>query len=302
MNPYAFLSLKFGLRTAQSVIQLKLRNGKMNKFITKDSGERAEYASGMRRDTQEDKPRYDLCYMPMFTRWAELMDRGAVKYGDEIEEWKPCLNLNGVEASNFGNIRNSENKFVYKQWTNKGGYKLVSLSHQPRKHYQVHRLVMSAFVGESKLQVNHKDFNKINNRIDNLEYLSQEENIKYSSDAGRYIGNQNCGKITFSIAEGIRERIANGEKQKELAKEYGISPQTVCDINKRRIWDEDLKIKKDENSRNWEVADSKEEAIRFKASAFRHFIQWFEGLDDEDHGAAVFFNISAYEMCKEKLK
>lgn len=53
--------------------------------------------------------------------------------------------------------------------------------------------------------------------------------------------------------------------------------------------------------RNWELANSEEEMIRFKGSAFRHFIQWFEGEEDEDHAAAVFFNIQAYEFTKEKL-
>lgn len=51
------------------------------KYKTKDSGKRQDYDSGMRRDTQEGKPRYDLCYLPLFKRWAELMERGAEKYG-----------------------------------------------------------------------------------------------------------------------------------------------------------------------------------------------------------------------------
>lgn len=53
--------------------------------------------------------------------------------------------------------------------------------------------------------------------------------------------------------------------------------------------------------RNWEKADSEEELIRFKASAFRHFVQWFKDIDDEDHAAAVFFNINAVEFLREKL-
>lgn len=54
--------------------------------------------------------------------------------------------------------------------------------------------------------------------------------------------------------------------------------------------------------RNWELADSMEECIRFKSSAFRHFIQWMEGETDEDHAAAVFFNIQAYEATISKVK
>lgn len=50
-------------------------------FVVKDSGVRQEYESGMRRDTQEGKPRYSLLPMPMLTRWAMHMTKGAEKYG-----------------------------------------------------------------------------------------------------------------------------------------------------------------------------------------------------------------------------
>src|SRR5580704_7284591 len=71
-------------------------------FVTKDSGARAEYESGMVRDTEEGKARFDLVtphQLPyadqMLTRWAALMARGAQKYGDRnwekgsgVEEWE----------------------------------------------------------------------------------------------------------------------------------------------------------------------------------------------------------------------
>jgi len=63
----------------------------MTKFETKDSGKRQDYASGMVRDTQENKPRYDLI-IPLgqdnhlLKRWAELMDRGIAKYG--LRNWE----------------------------------------------------------------------------------------------------------------------------------------------------------------------------------------------------------------------
>ena len=53
--------------------------------------------------------------------------------------------------------------------------------------------------------------------------------------------------------------------------------------------------------RNWQLACSQEELDRFKASAFRHFVQWVTGQDDEDHAAAVLFNINAAEYVKSKL-
>lgn len=57
-----------------------------NDFITKDSGKRQEFSTGMKRDVQEGKPRYDLVDRPMLKRWAELMERGARKYGEN--NWK----------------------------------------------------------------------------------------------------------------------------------------------------------------------------------------------------------------------
>jgi len=55
--------------------------------------------------------------------------------------------------------------------------------------------------------------------------------------------------------------------------------------------------------RNHEKSDSKEEMDRFKASAFRHLMQWFCGVDDgEDHGSAILFNVVAYESAKTRRK
>lgn len=52
-------------------------------YVTKDSGRRGTYDSGMVRDIQDGKPRYDLIDRAFLTRWAALMERGAVKYGDD---------------------------------------------------------------------------------------------------------------------------------------------------------------------------------------------------------------------------
>ena len=52
---------------------------------------------------------------------------------------------------------------------------------------------------------------------------------------------------------------------------------------------------------NWMKANSVEEQERFKASAMRHFMQWVTGADDEDHAAAVIFNMNGYEYVKDKI-
>jgi hypothetical protein len=46
---------------------------------------------------------------------------------------------------------------------------------------------------------------------------------------------------------------------------------------------------------NWRKATTEKEINRFKESAWRHFIQWSAGEDDEDHAVAVVFNIFGYE-------
>src|SRR5665213_3922478 len=56
------------------------------------------------------------------------------------------------------------------------------------------------------------------------------------------------------------------------------------------------------SSRNWMKAEGEPELDRFRASAFRHFMQWYLGETDEDHAAAVFFNINGTEYVKEKLR
>jgi len=53
--------------------------------------------------------------------------------------------------------------------------------------------------------------------------------------------------------------------------------------------------------RNWEKANSKEELERFKSSALRHLLQWFNGEEDEDHAVAVMFNLMGAEYVKTKL-
>jgi hypothetical protein len=53
--------------------------------------------------------------------------------------------------------------------------------------------------------------------------------------------------------------------------------------------------------RNWMKAESEEELQRFRESAIRHFFQWVRGDADEDHAAAVVFNLNGAEYVKGKL-
>lgn len=53
---------------------------------------------------------------------------------------------------------------------------------------------------------------------------------------------------------------------------------------------------------NWTLAASSKELQRFRESAARHFFQWMRGDTDEDHGAAVLFNINGAEFVKCRLE
>jgi hypothetical protein len=52
---------------------------------------------------------------------------------------------------------------------------------------------------------------------------------------------------------------------------------------------------------NWLLAEGQAELDRFRESATRHFRQWLRGDQDEDHAAAVLFNLNGYEHLKAKL-
>lgn len=57
-----------------------------------------------------------------------------------------------------------------------------------------------------------------------------------------------------------------------------------------------------DGSANWTLAEEQAEFNRFKASAFRHFMQLLNGDKDEDHAAAVFFNINGMMYVLEKMR
>lgn len=71
-------------------------------FITKDSGERQEFETGMVRDTQTGKPRYDLIPVGPLRRLADLYARGAEKYDDN--NWQKGQPYSRAYASLFRHL------------------------------------------------------------------------------------------------------------------------------------------------------------------------------------------------------
>lgn len=123
------------------------------------------------------------------------------------EEWKEVVGNSKYEVSTFGNVRNKITKRILKCATN-GGYKLVGLSGDKTKSKSVHRLVALTFIPnpENKPHVNHKDKNRGNNHVNNLEWATAAENNKHKSETLIHKTNQNLeiyrlDKDTLEILE-----------------------------------------------------------------------------------------------------
>jgi hypothetical protein len=112
------------------------------------------------------------------------------------------------------------------------GYHTVTLYSKGKKvQYLLHRLLCSTLLDgyDEDLQVNHKDLNKSNNRLDNLEMVTPLENSRHASANGHF-PKTNC--LPKEVVEEIRTRLKRGEQQKDIALIVGVSRSAVCRINK----------------------------------------------------------------------
>ena len=118
------------------------------------------------------------------------------------EEWRSIKGYEGVyEVSNKGNVRSADrevlqpsNKYgkpmvrkikgqILKPTDNGNGYLIVGLGRKGGgKNHYVHRLVAEAFIGDipEGMAINHKDYNRKNNAVENLEICTVRENLLYS--------------------------------------------------------------------------------------------------------------------------
>lgn len=125
------------------------------------------------------------------------------------ETWKNIEGYDGYQVSNLGRVR-THSKTTY---TERHGTRLwkdrilkVKISKkdncsrvelwQGGKHktFLVHRLVATAFLGRANknMTVNHKDGNRLNNNINNLEWMSRADNIRYGFEHGQYSTCKRC--------------------------------------------------------------------------------------------------------------
>lgn len=108
------------------------------------------------------------------------------------EIWKDIKNYEGLyQVSNLGNVRSLDRKVwnytkkgrILKQTSNNHSYFYVSLNKDGniQKHCYIHRLVAEAFIPnpDNLPQVNHIDFDKSNNKVNNLEWCTDIENKQH---------------------------------------------------------------------------------------------------------------------------
>lgn len=121
-----------------------------------------------------------------------------------MEIWKDIKGFDGYQISSEGRVRSfnkttSNKRYSERHWKNRiikqkvskldGRARVILWADNKEFTRLVHRLQAVAFLGEPKsddMTVNHKDGNPLNNTIENLEWVSRTENIRYGFEHGQY--------------------------------------------------------------------------------------------------------------------
>lgn len=117
----------------------------------------------------------------------------------KLEVWKPIEDYENYEVSDMGNVRSIQRYVKHRTGIRnlagktmkariKKKYEVVGLvKNFKQKTFQVHRLVARTFIPNplNKPEVNHKDCNTCNNKVDNLEWVTREENMQHAKENNR---------------------------------------------------------------------------------------------------------------------
>lgn len=163
----------------------------------------------------------------------------------EEEIWKPIKDYEGLyEVSNLGRVKSlygwdgheyhKREKMLnpYKQKSGKNYFRSVVKLTKERetKDFKVHRLVAKAFIpNPTNLSViNHIDGNPLNNKVTNLEWCTQNQNIKHSIDNELIVR-----RINTIDRETMVELLNSGKSYDEIADLLGIAKGTVFNYIKK---------------------------------------------------------------------
>ena len=172
-----------------------------------------------------------------------------MKHKHAEESWKAVVFFEGsYEVSNFGRIKSIERTRVNAGKIQKvaerilvnaqANYPSVSLWKEGiLKVKKVHRIVAEAWIPnpEHKPEVNHIDANRLNNCVDNLEWVTRKENVKHAVNSNLMPSGENHpnSKLSNVDIESIR---LSTEPQKQLAEKYGCSQGLISMIKNKLIW------------------------------------------------------------------
>lgn len=171
--------------------------------------------------------------------------------------WEWVKGFEGVyKISNWGNVKSANRNIKHYRGglsfragqvlsinLDKYGYPKVTLQKAGRrKYFTVHRLVATAFIPnpDNLPQINHKDGDKTNNFVDNLEWCTDEDNKKHAHTTGLIDYSKNSGEncyttnLTNKIVLEIRNKMDSGVRNKDIEKEYNLGRSTVSRIKTRK--------------------------------------------------------------------
>lgn len=103
-----------------------------------------------------------------------------------MEIWKPLRNFPSYNGSSEGRIMNIKTRRILKMYIGEKGYVQVCLRKNNQQHtVKVHKVIAETFLGDYPgLVVRHRDLNRSNNHIDNLEWCTRQEAIRDAFERG----------------------------------------------------------------------------------------------------------------------
>lgn len=138
------------------------------------------------------------------------------------ETYKIIKDYPNYEVSSEGRVRNTKTGRILRPNLNEGGYQQVNLylDRKP-KLFRVHRLVASTFIPnpENKRTVNHINGDKTDNRVDNLEWASDSENVSHAFRAG----------LKFHSGGVPKQRVRCIETGQEFESQHHAARYFCCD-------------------------------------------------------------------------